>query len=145
MGGSASTVSRITTNLAQYEGRYTGAVELYCYGPEKARILADIAERDGIDLAASYAYSDSATDVPMLAAVGHPVAVNPDRELVRAARANEWEIVNFSNRVPLRERVAEAEGWPARLHPFRRGGHWVAIGESPVGDRGESLGGFVGA
>ena len=41
----------------------------------------------------------------MLAAVGHAVAVNPDRELARTARANEWEIVNFSNRVPLRERV----------------------------------------
>ena len=44
------------------------------------------AERDGIDLAASYAYTDSATDMPMLEAVGHPVAVNPDRELLRAAK-----------------------------------------------------------
>lgn len=87
------------------DGRYTGDVELYCYGPEKARILEEIAERDGIDLSASYAYSDSATDVPMLAAVGHAVAVNPDRELARAARERGWDIVNFSNRVPLRERV----------------------------------------
>lgn len=87
------------------DGRYTGDVELYCYGPEKARILEEIAERDGIDLSASYAYSDSATDVPMLAAVGHAVAVNPDRELVRAAREHGWEIARFSNRVPLRERV----------------------------------------
>jgi HAD superfamily hydrolase (TIGR01490 family) len=88
------------------DGRYTGAVELYCYGPEKARILADIAERDGIDLSASYAYSDSATDVPMLEAVGHGVAVNPDRELARIARAAGWDIVHFTHRVPLRERVA---------------------------------------
>ena len=88
------------------EGRYTGAVELYCYGPEKARILAEVAERDGIDLAASYAYSDSATDVPMLAAVGHAVAVNPDRELARVARDAGWEIVWFTHRVPLRERVS---------------------------------------
>ena len=87
------------------EGRYTGAVELYCYGPEKARILAEVAERDGIDLAASYAYSDSATDVPMLEAVGHAVAVNPDRELARYARVAGWDIVHFSHRVPLRERV----------------------------------------
>ena len=87
------------------EGRYTGDVELYCYGPEKARILADVAERDGIDLAASYAYSDSATDVPMLEAVGHAIAVNPDRELARVARAAGWEIVYFTHRVPLRERV----------------------------------------
>ncbi len=88
------------------EGRYTGAVELYCYGPEKARILQDVAARDGIDLARSYAYSDSATDVPMLDAVGHPVAVNPDRDLARVARDRGWEIVNFSHRVPLRERVS---------------------------------------
>lgn len=87
------------------EGRYTGDVELYCYGPEKARILEEVADRDGIDLASSYAYSDSATDLPMLAAVGHPVAVNPDRELTRAARDADWEIVYFTHRVPLRERV----------------------------------------
>ena len=88
------------------DGRYTGDVELYCYGPEKARILEAIAVRDGIDLARSYAYSDSATDVPMLAAVGHPVAVNPDRELARVAWEAGWEIVHFSHRVPLRERVS---------------------------------------
>lgn len=87
------------------DGRYTGDVELYCYGPEKARILEAVAERDGIDLSKSYAYSDSATDVPMMSVVGHAVAVNPDRELVRAARERDWEIVHFSNRVPLRERV----------------------------------------
>lgn len=86
-------------------GCYTGDVELYCYGPEKARILDEIAERDGIDLSASFAYSDSATDAPMLGAVGHPVAVNPDRELVRLAKEAGWEIVTFSNRVPLRDRV----------------------------------------
>jgi HAD superfamily hydrolase (TIGR01490 family) len=88
------------------EGRYTGAVELYCYGPEKARILAEIAERDDIDLARSYAYSDSATDIPMLQAVGHAVAVNPDRELARFARTVGWEIVHFTHSVPLRERVS---------------------------------------
>ncbi|WP_436794526.1 HAD family hydrolase [Actinospongicola halichondriae] len=87
------------------DGRYTGEVELYCYGPEKARILLEVAERDGIDLSASYAYSDSGTDVPMLAAVGHGVAVNPDRDLVRAAKEHGWEVVHFSNRVPLRDRV----------------------------------------
>lgn len=87
------------------DGRYTGAVEVYCYGPEKARILAELAARDGIDLSRSYAYSDSATDRPMLAAVGHPVAVNPDRELARIARAEGWEIKHFFHKVPLRERV----------------------------------------
>ncbi|HEY3141214.1 MAG TPA: HAD family hydrolase [Acidimicrobiales bacterium] len=86
-------------------GRYTGRTELYCYGPDKVVAIAAAVERDGIDLAASYAYSDSATDLPMLEAVGHPVAVNPDRELLRAAKAREWEVLRFSHRVPLRERV----------------------------------------
>jgi hypothetical protein len=86
-------------------GRYTGKTERYCYGPEKVVAIVEAAERDGIDLAASYAYSDSATDRPMLEAVGHPVAVNPDRDLVRAARANGWEVRRFAHRVPLRERV----------------------------------------
>jgi hypothetical protein len=87
------------------EGRYTGRTELYCYGPDKVVAIEQVAKRDGIDLAASYAYSDSATDLPMLEAVGHPVAVNPDRELLRAAKERDWEVVRFSNRVPLRERV----------------------------------------
>jgi HAD superfamily hydrolase (TIGR01490 family) len=86
-------------------GRYTGKTQRYCYGPEKVVAIVEAAERDGIDLAASYAYSDSATDRPMLEAVGHPVVVNPDRDLLRAARANGWEVRRFAHRVPLRERV----------------------------------------
>jgi HAD superfamily hydrolase (TIGR01490 family) len=99
-------------------GRYTGRTERYCYGPEKVVAMAEAAERDGIDLAASYAYSDSATDLPMLEAVGHPVVVNPDRELQRAARANGWEVRRFANRVPLRERVP----MPAPRHAALGGG-----------------------
>lgn len=86
-------------------GRYTGRTERYCYGPEKVVAMAEVAERDGIDLAASYAYSDSATDTPMLAAVGHAVAVNPDRELLRVSKREGWEVRRFTRRVPLRERV----------------------------------------
>ncbi|MGK2928819.1 MAG: HAD family hydrolase, partial [Acidimicrobiales bacterium] len=95
-----------TQAVLDEHGCYTGEVERYCYGPEKVAVLEQLAERDGIDLSASYAYSDSATDAPMLSAVGHPVAVNPDRELLRMARDKGWEIVYFSHRVPLRERVA---------------------------------------
>ncbi len=67
--------------------------------------MREVAEREGIDLAASYAYSDSATDEPMLAAVGHPVAVNPDRELLRIAREREWEVRYFVRPVRLRDRI----------------------------------------
>ncbi len=86
------------------DGRYSGRMERYCFGPAKAVAMREIAEREGIDLAASYAYSDSATDLPMLEAVGHPVAVNADRELARAARERGWEQRTFSNEVRLRDR-----------------------------------------
>jgi HAD superfamily hydrolase (TIGR01490 family) len=107
------------------EGRYTGRTERYCYGPEKVAAIEEAARRDGIDLAASYAYSDSATDLPMLEAVGHPVVVNPDRELMRAARAGGWDVRRFSRRVPLRERVP----MPAPRHAALGGGAVaVAVG-----------------
>lgn len=87
------------------EGRYTGEVEFWSYGPYKADAMRAVAEREDIDLEASFAYSDSATDLPMLEAVGHPVAVNPDRELARVAKARDWEVRHFVHGVPLRERV----------------------------------------
>ena len=92
--------------LLDTNGRYTGDVAFYCYGENKVGAIAELAEREHIDLAESFAYSDSATDLPMLRAVGHPIAVNPDRELTRVANAEHWPIVEFVNRVPLRERVA---------------------------------------
>jgi hypothetical protein len=64
-----------------------------------------VAAERGIDLAESYAYSDSATDEPMLRIVGHPNAVNPDRELARIAALEGWPVLQFTNRVPLRDRV----------------------------------------
>jgi HAD superfamily hydrolase (TIGR01490 family) len=90
-------------------GRYTGGTELYCYGPNKRVAMEQAAARDRIDMTQSYAYSDSASDLPMLEAVGYPVVVNPDRELRRAARARQWEIRRFTHRVPLRERVPMPE------------------------------------
>lgn len=94
-----------TRAVLDEHGCYTGEVERYCYGPEKVVVMQELAVRDGIDLATSYAYSDSATDIPMLAAVGIAVAVNPDRELARAAAERGWEIRNFSHGERLRERV----------------------------------------
>ena len=87
-------------------GRYTGEVEFYSYGPFKAEAIREAAAHHDIDLSASYAYSDSATDLPMLEAVGHPVVVNPDRELARVAREREWQVLQFRHGVPLRERVS---------------------------------------
>jgi HAD superfamily hydrolase (TIGR01490 family) len=100
------------------DGRYTGNVEFWSYGPYKAEAIRHSAERLGIDLDRSYAYSDSATDVPMLEAVGHPVAVNPDRDLARVARERGWETRWFEHGVPLRDRMSV----PRPAHPLR----WAA-------------------
>ena len=78
-------VQVIATRARIEDNRYTGELEFYCYGANKAQAMRERAEGDGLDLAASYAYSDSITDLPMLDAVGNPVAVNPDRELRREA------------------------------------------------------------
>lgn len=101
LGASYSTASRMRI----VDGRYTGEVDFYCFGEAKAVAIAELAERHGYDLARSYAYSDSATDLPMLTAVGHPRAVNPDRALRRAAVENHWPIMVFARPVPLSKRV----------------------------------------
>lgn len=88
------------------DGRYTGEVDFYSYGPFKAEAMRSVAARNGLDLDASFAYSDSITDLPMLEAVGHPTVVNPDRELARIAVEREWEVRRFEHPVPLRSRVS---------------------------------------
>jgi HAD superfamily hydrolase (TIGR01490 family) len=90
------------------DGHYTGELEFYAYGSRKAEAMRGLAERAGIDLARSYAYSDSATDLPMLEAVGHPVAVNPDKELRREAEERGWQIRDFRRPVRLRTWMAGA-------------------------------------
>jgi HAD superfamily hydrolase (TIGR01490 family) len=112
-------------------GRYSGRTERYVYADEKVTAITEAADRDGIDLEQSWAYSDSATDIPMLAAVGHPVAVNPDRELARAARERGWMVEQFRLEVPLRERVpmpaprqAAAVGGGAMLAAAAAAGAW---------------------
>jgi phosphoserine phosphatase len=94
----------IATRLVVSAGRYTGDVEFYAAGPHKAAAIADLAAAAGYDLGASYAYSDSVTDLPMLEIVGHPVAVNPDRGLRRVAAQRDWPVVDFDHPVPLRAR-----------------------------------------
>jgi HAD superfamily hydrolase (TIGR01490 family) len=89
-------------------GRYTGELAFYAYGAQKAEAIEDLGAELGLDLDASYAYSDSITDLPMLSAVGHPVAVNPDRELRREAEERGWQVRDFRRPVRLRTRIAQA-------------------------------------
>ncbi|HZU73313.1 MAG TPA: HAD family hydrolase [Acidimicrobiales bacterium] len=93
-------------------GRYTGEMEFYAYGPYKAEAMRDLAEREGIDLAASFAYTDSYTDLPMLEAVGHPVVVNPDRVLSKLARERGWDVRQWERTVALGERRHPPGGTP---------------------------------
>ncbi len=88
------------------EGRYTGELEFYAYGPGKAAAIRELAMREDISLPDSYAYSDSATDLPMLETVGHPVVVNPDRELREVAARRDWQVMEFERPVTLRTRLA---------------------------------------
>lgn len=81
------------------EGRYTGRLDgPFCYAEGKVDAIRSIANWEGFDLHQCYAYSDSISDLPMLEAVGHPVAVNPDSKLERVARAKAWPIVIFAGR-----------------------------------------------
>ncbi len=95
-----------TRSEVDSEGRYTGNIEFYAYGENKARAMRELSAREGIDLDASYAYSDSATDMPMLEAVGNPVAVNPDSKLAAVAAERGWETRRFEAAVSLRDRLA---------------------------------------
>ncbi|MDD9208036.1 HAD-IB family hydrolase [Georgenia sp. 10Sc9-8] len=93
----------VATRMAVADGRYTGGIDYYAYGPAKAAAVHRMAREHGYATEASYAYSDSHTDLPMLEAVGHPVAVNPDRALRRAAVGRGWQVRDFRR--------------PVRLHP----------------------------
>ena len=95
-----------TRMVVSEDGKYTGEIERYVYGPEKAEAVRELAAERGYDLAASYAYSDSITDLPLLEEVGHPTAVNPDRALRKIAVERGWPILTFANGVPLRERIS---------------------------------------
>jgi len=91
MTGALGTVAEVVN------GTYTGELaEPFCFGEGKAEAIEKIAAANEYNLALSYAYSDSGSDLPMLEAVGHPVAVNPDRALESVAYYRGWPIVEFS-------------------------------------------------
>ncbi len=89
-GALGSTLSEVEDGY--FTGRPGGA---FLYGPAKAVAIRELAEREGFDLSASYAYSDSVSDAPMLRAVGHPVVVNPDAGLAALAKDGGWEVVRL--------------------------------------------------
>lgn len=85
----------IATDFEVRDGRFTGEVLRACHGEGKAEMLREFAEREGIDLEHSWAYSDSITDEPFLRAVGRPFAVNPDKALRALAEKEGWGILSF--------------------------------------------------
>ena len=103
------------SRLEQRDGVYTGRFEgPFCYREGKPARMRELAAAHDVDLAASYGYSDSASDLPMLRAVGHPVAVNPDRELARAAAEEGWGVLRFEH-LGRRLKVVAAVGAAAAL------------------------------
>jgi len=88
------------------DGRYTGELDFYAYGPGKAEAILELARKENLNLDDSYAYSDSITDLPMMEVVGHPVVVNPDKELEEIATERDWLVMNFERPVTLRTRLA---------------------------------------
>jgi HAD superfamily hydrolase (TIGR01490 family) len=78
------------------EGNFSGRLDgPFVYGPGKVEAMEAFAAAHEIDLAASYAYSDSLSDLPMLRAVGNPVAVNPDPPLAQIAKEENWQTLRF--------------------------------------------------
>jgi len=92
----------IATEMEVENGLFTGGIKFYAFGENKAVAMQALAAERGYDLDRSYAYSDSITDMPMLAVVGHGYAVNPDRALRNAALENGWGILRFRRPVALR-------------------------------------------
>jgi hypothetical protein len=96
----------VATRMVTEDGRYTGEIDFYAYGENKAAAMRRVADEGGYDLADCYAYSDSITDLPMLLAVGHPTAVNPDRGLRKAALEHGWPVLQFTRPVSMRARFS---------------------------------------
>jgi HAD superfamily hydrolase (TIGR01490 family) len=95
----------IATRMVIEDGKYTGEIAFYAYGPNKATAMQELAVAAGYDLASCFAYSDSATDAPMLETVGHPFAVNPDKALREEAVDRGWPILTFATPVGLQRRL----------------------------------------
>jgi len=91
-------VDDLIANRLEFEGGYaTGKLKKpFVAGATKSVIMRDYARAHGVDLAESWAYSDSFSDYPMLAVVGHPTAVHPDLRLRSVARSYDWPVLDLS-------------------------------------------------
>jgi HAD superfamily hydrolase (TIGR01490 family) len=91
-------VDDFIANRLEFEAGYaTGKLRKpFVAGATKAQIMRDYARAHGVDLAESWAYTDSYSDFPMLAVVGHPTAVNPDLRLRSVARSYDWPVLDLS-------------------------------------------------
>ncbi|MCX6031678.1 MAG: HAD-IB family hydrolase [Chloroflexi bacterium] len=85
----------LATTLEVTGGRFTGRLDEVCYGSGKVVMAREYAAAHGLNLDRSYFYSDSHEDLPLLEAVGHPVAVNPNRRLARVAAERSWPVMRF--------------------------------------------------
>ena len=115
----------IGTQVAIEDGRYTGEIVFYAYGEGKAEAMRALAQERGYDLTECYAYSDSFTDLPMLDAVGNPVAVNPDASLRALAIDRQWPVVDFERPVAMRRTIEPRQAVAA--------GAGVAVGAVALG------------
>jgi HAD superfamily hydrolase (TIGR01490 family) len=126
-----------------YTGRLVGPV---LHGPAKLDAVIELAEKEGIDLRASSAYSDSVNDRPLLEGVGHAVAVNPDRMLRELAAERGWPVQDFRRRrrfwliwLPAGAAAVMAALGAARVRAWRRGSaapRTRRAGEGPRARRG---------
>ena len=112
------------TSDGAYDGRLTAVPPT---GEARYQVLADFASDHGIDLRESVAYADSTSDLPMLEAVGFPVAVNPETKLAALARRRGWLIENWSKSagapsktLPMAPPNRPARGRFERVNPARR-------------------------
>ena len=103
IGVSTFAANRLTYSRNLASGRLH---EPIIAGEEKARWCQEFAARKGLRLRDCWGYADSYYDLPFLTALGHPVAVNPDRRLLATARDRQWPVVRFA-----RTRAA-APAWP---------------------------------
>jgi HAD superfamily hydrolase (TIGR01490 family) len=121
------------TRWETHDGVYTGRLDgPFAYGEGKAQALRRFASERSIDLEQSWAYTDAVSDLPMLEAVGHPVAVNPDAGLAEVARERGWEVLRFEK---LGERLRVA-GAVLAAAAVGGSGSWVAARRRARAERG---------